>query len=374
MSAVELLEIAEHLAAGRKHFEDTCAPVLRRVADAAGQLARAWSGSNLGYHADVYYAGLMPRPPGAQFSSEWGIGDHWPIQATLGNWQEFSSEDIRDEIYRRAGNPDLSSIRTESTELEELVNDAKATMLSAITISMDGRDDKFLAELREKAAKLKIHPPGDFARALLPTGQLFSRDSLAMTQGLRLAPHQVVVAELTAIKQSATCAHELARLAAQAGAHLNRLERHTGDGVKGGSRVFIGHGHSTDWRLLRDFIRDRVGLQFEEFNRVSPAGISNVARLRQMLDSASFAFLVLTAEDEHSDGKQHARMNVVHEVGLFQGRLGFERSIVLLEEDCEEFSNIDGLGQIRFPKGNIAAAFEQIREVLEREGLIRAPN
>jgi predicted nucleotide-binding protein len=44
-------------------------------------------------------------------------------------------------------------------------------------------------------------------------------------------------------------------------------------------------------------------------------------------------------------------MNVVHEAGLFQGRLGFERAIILLEEGCKSFSNIEGLGQIRFPKG-----------------------
>jgi len=40
------------------------------------------------------------------------------------------------------------------------------------------------------------------------------------------------------------------------------------------------------------------------------------------------------------------------------------------EKDCEEFSNIQGLGQIRFPKGNIGAVFEEIRRVLEREGII----
>jgi predicted nucleotide-binding protein len=38
----------------------------------------------------------------------------------------------------------------------------------------------------------------------------------------------------------------------------------------------------------------------------------------------------MTAEDEQADGNHHARMNVIHEVGLFQGRLGFERAIVLL--------------------------------------------
>ena len=62
----------------------------------------------------------------------------------------------------------------------------------------------------------------------------------------------------------------------------------------------------------------------------------------------------------------------MHEVGLFQGKLGFSRAIVLLEEGCEEFSNIHGLGQIRFPKGNIAAKFEDIRAVLEREELVEA--
>jgi predicted nucleotide-binding protein len=78
----------------------------------------------------------------------------------------------------------------------------------------------------------------------------------------------------------------------------------------------------------------------------------------------------MTGEDEQADGRIHARMNVVHEAGLFQGRLGFEKAIVLLEDGCEEFSNINGLGQIRFPKGNISAVFEDIRCVLERENLV----
>ena len=93
-----------------------------------------------------------------------------------------------------------------------------------------------------------------------------------------------------------------------------------------------------------------------------------------MLDKAAFAFLIMTAEDEQPDEKVRARMNVIHEVGLFQGRLGFERAIVLLEEGCEEFSNIQGLGQIRFPKNNIAAVFESVREVLEREQIIDTLN
>ena len=135
-------------------------------------------------------------------------------------------------------------------------------------------------------------------------------------------------------------------------------------------KIFIGHGHSLVWLELKSFLQDEFNLTIDEFNRVSTTGIATSNRLEQMLDDAAFAFLILTAEDEATDGKLHARENVVHEAGLFQGRLGFKKAILLLEETCEKFSNIDGLGYIPFPTGKIRAAFEDIRKVLKREGLI----
>ena len=82
------------------------------------------------------------------------------------------------------------------------------------------------------------------------------------------------------------------------------------------------------------------------------------------------AFLIMTGEDEHIDGTLHARRNVIHEIGLFQAQLGYEKAIILLEEGCEIFSNIQGITYIPFPKGNIRAAFEDIREVLKRESIL----
>ena len=124
--------------------------------------------------------------------------------------------------------------------------------------------------------------------------------------------------------------------------------------------------------ILTEFLADRLHLDWDEFNRESAAGIPTPLRLEQLLEDACFAFLVMTGEDEHPDGTKHARENVIHEAGLFQGRLGFKRAIVLLEEGCAEFSNIHGLTHIRFPKGQIQAAFEDIRRVLEPKTSVSA--
>lgn len=136
------------------------------------------------------------------------------------------------------------------------------------------------------------------------------------------------------------------------------------------SRIFIGHGRSPVWRDLKDFLVERLNLPYEEFNRESTAGIATTERIEQMLDVSTFAFLVMTAEDERADATLHARVNVVHEAGLFQGRLGTRRAIILLEDGCQQFSNIHGLTHIPFPKGRVSAVFEDVRRVLEREKLL----
>ncbi|MBV8370479.1 MAG: nucleotide-binding protein [Candidatus Eremiobacteraeota bacterium] len=159
-------------------------------------------------------------------------------------------------------------------------------------------------------------------------------------------------------------------LAAVKGAMAERSVATDRRAPNSGTTIFIGHGRASDWMELREFITSRLGLPYCEFNSVSTAGVATKERLEEMLDASSFAFLVLTAEDPMPGGSVRARENVIHEAGLFQGRLGFERAIVLLEEGCEEFSNIHGIGQIRFRSGEIKATFEEVRAVLERERII----
>lgn len=132
-------------------------------------------------------------------------------------------------------------------------------------------------------------------------------------------------------------------------------------------RIFIGHGQSKLWRDLKDHLQDKHKYDIEAYEIGARAGHAVRDILQDMMIRSSFAILVMTGEDETSDGKLRARQNVIHETGLFQGRLGFNRAVVLLEEGTEEFSNIQGIEQIRFSPGNIKETFGDIVATLRRE-------
>lgn len=107
-----------------------------------------------------------------------------------------------------------------------------------------------------------------------------------------------------------------------------------------------------------------------EFNSDPTAGLYTGERILDMLDRSRFAFLVMTAEDEQADGTTNARQNVIHEIGLCQGRLGFRRAVIVKEDKAAEFSNVKGLTYIGFHRGAVREAFPEVGRTLVREGLI----
>lgn len=367
----ELRLISERLTAAARagDAQDVSGP-LRALGEATVAVGRSWSGSAIGYHSRVYYGDLREPPPGAHFSSEWGFMDAFS-NPTQGDWREYAYREVVAEVRRRAGDPDLSAAKEASKNARDALEAARAEIKSILTAYLKGNADDLVEELRETAEKVLAGTEQQYSMAVLPRGQVMSRDMKALTDGPQVAPHFAVHAEALALEAPFSACRELSQIAERASKHIGRLSGGSPTSQKPqGEAVFIGHGRSSLWRELKDFIQDRAGLPWEEFNRVPVAGVTNIARLQEMLDASGIAFLVLTAEDEQADGSLVARQNVIHEAGLFQGRLGFMRAIVLLEEGCEEFSNIHGLGQIRFPAGRISAAFEEVRQVLEREGFL----
>ncbi|MGA2281561.1 MAG: TIR domain-containing protein [Verrucomicrobiota bacterium] len=368
-----IFSIADKLDAEFKKWNESKfsskAAELRKVAEEVGQSA---SGSSLGYHSRVYYANFQPPPAGAHFSHEWGLYAESFINDTTGEWREYKYEDVISYIHSRAEvtQKDLTAIGGAANQIEDEFEKGKSEFLSVISVAMESRSDSFLDNLKKEVEKMKTFDANSVAQVMQRSGKFFTRDSVAATAGFLCPPHVWIIANVITFQQPADLCEKLAKVCRRAASHLEITEKKKQRSERVETNVFIGHGNSPVWKDFKDFIQDRLKLPWDEFNRVPVAGISNVARLSQMLDEAAVAFLIMTAEDEQKGGKVQARMNVIHEAGLFQGRLGFSKAIIVLEEGCDEFSNIQGLGQIRFPKGKIKAAFEEVRRVLEREGLI----
>ena len=361
----ELLQISAQLS----RYESYEAPELDALEAAAIAVGKTGSGSWLGYHANVYYAGFRPPPPGAEFSIEWGFSSALG-QGIRGVWEEYSYDYVVQVVHKRAGNPNTDQHHVAAREVKELFEEVRNSILSLVHANYDLDTDKFLQTLVKDIEEARIPSRNDFIEYWRPSGEFVSFDRRAIEKGFLTPAHIAIAADIHALKSPFLSCKELRVNISKLAQHVHNLERASMRESRVGTNVFIGHGHSLLWRALRDFISERLKLPWDEFNRVSTAGVTNVSRLAQMLDQAGIAFLVMTAEDEDAEGNFQARMNVIHEAGLFQGRLGFEKAIVLLEEGCQEFSNIHGLGQIRFPKGNIEAIFEDVRRVLEREGII----
>ena len=366
----ELLTIADELKglAARGVVPEVREP-LQNLRQAAEEVGKAWSGSWLGYHANVYHRDLRPPPPGTHFSPEWGIGNTAFVQGSTGDWVEYNPDQVRAFIHQRAGNPNMNPVENHNEDAGGEFRRQKNNLLSIVEIETSHSKSQFLVEKKEELSKLSLISEADYLKSWTPT-QSVSRDSLALHQGHWTPPHVKVLAQVVSMQTTVAVTKALADIAQLVASHILRDLQQPNRGAPVGKRVFIGHGRSHIWRELKDFLEDDLELLVDEFNRVPAAGVSITSRLSTILDSAAIALLVMTGEDEQADGALRARENVVHEAGLFQGRLGFERAIVLLEDGCAKFSNNAGLVHINFPKNNIRASFQDIRDVLEREGIL----
>lgn len=336
-------------------------------------LEQSHSNSWFGEHSNTYYNDFKAPPAGGSFDVEWGF-----IRGYSGSrnrdWRTYSREDVRAFAFENIGEQIFYDFHTLAEQLNDQFSAVRDQALDVLERLASQRNTKSIARYAKRVEEeIKPYDISDYINARIKSSPSMTRDSEEIAKGQIVPAHVQYMAPIKSLEVNKRLARELANTL------RNAIQSETlGQGGStaldsgAGTRIFIGHGRSEQWRVLKDFIRDRLRLDFDEFNRVSVAGITNQERLSEMLDRCGFAFLVMTAEDERGDGSLHARQNVIHEVGLFQGRLDWRRAIILLEEGCEEFSNVAGLGQIRFSKGNISSCFEQVRSVLEREGLLAA--
>ena len=147
-------------------------------------MQHAFSGFWLGYHSRVYYEGIAPAPPGANFSQEWGLKDmDLTSLGSRGAWREYDYAEVERRIEALAGNPDLGPGEQAAKRVGEAFGTAKAEITSILETELVGQADVFLAKLKGDLEKLEPMSQFDIARYWSPKGQIVTRDMIAMGQG-----------------------------------------------------------------------------------------------------------------------------------------------------------------------------------------------
>lgn len=345
--------------------------ILTKLLESIAAVNRSWSNSNLGYHALLYYGDFEPVPAEDLFNVEWGMMPNLMGESYNSNkWQSKTEDEVKNFIEENANNPDIDTMIKESEEIDKIIEKQKQRSITNLSAFNKKRKDEFIDNQMKNMEEIKTPSKSKLLQSISSRGNILTRDRRALTQGTIYPAHKTYDVYLLYIKSIILNSESFLNLLDSLKEYISTMQDNEKSEENKKNKIFIGHGSSEIWIKLKELLVDRLNLDWVEFNRESPAGLSTKERLEEMLNESNFAFLVFTAEDIQADDTYRARENVVHEAGLFQGHLGFKKAIILLEEGCEEFSNIVGLVQIRFPKGDLISKSEEIRKVLEREDII----
>lgn len=181
----ELLDVAYKMSVfvQRGKHENIQKP-LERLKSTAEKTQQCWSGSWIGYHANVYYRDLQPPPRGAHFSPEWGLMGGLGTDTT-GDWQEFDTTDVQTAVRNLADNPDFGPCLALQEEAIQEFEAHRPDVISILDISIELHPDRFLERSKAELENLSTTSRNEIVRRLSPGGQLMTRDTLALTQGLR---------------------------------------------------------------------------------------------------------------------------------------------------------------------------------------------
>lgn len=137
--------------------------------------------------------------------------------------------------------------------------------------------------------------------------------------------------------------------------------------IRAKAKVWIVHGgRSQVWKDVMLYVERNLKLDCVEFNDPGASRITIVDRVKEMVYGAHVAVAIMSAEEALAEGGiRRARQNVIHEIGLAQGHLGFDRVIIMQERGVEPFTNMDGLVYVPFASDNLPAAYDDLRQHIE---------
>ena len=141
----------------------------------------SWSRSNLGYHADLYFEEFVRPPLGRRFDPEWGALNGLPE-----GWRDRDLAEVRSAVEQTA-RVAVDDYTNAATRLAEQVRKTliEVAIVAAPIRVMSGLEPE--AEMLNALETTDLEPSG-----AAPVAGGVSRDSRAIAEGQRLAPHQQI--------------------------------------------------------------------------------------------------------------------------------------------------------------------------------------
>lgn len=190
-SAVELENLL-------KKYKPSFEKISDNIIKICDQLEKSWSGSWIGYHANLYFKDYTAPLPRESFSIEWGgINGYDP------GWQPRGLDDVWDHIINKSTKKfDIDDIDKKLTELQE-----SATSLKTL-YELNSSNQVLADKIKKIDTDFTMH---DYIKVRKPT-TIVSRDSEAVYQGMKLPPHIQCQAFAHTIKQNIIAAEKLLKL------------------------------------------------------------------------------------------------------------------------------------------------------------------
>jgi hypothetical protein len=230
-AAFELSQLADAIAAARTRSQSrSIQEPLQALRGVCEEFGRAWSGSNIGYHATTYYRDFRAKPPHVQFSSEWGLMDRWPTHEPDRGWEMMDYKAVSDEILARAGKDIVKAAEAELAPIQKAFVSLRESVISALSVFVGKKPDSFVKRQLQAIELITIPGVHEIAQTFTPS-RVWSRDSLALTQGVRAAPHQDLSALTLYADAIESGLDQLEKATRIAASHVARLTPVASDGA-----------------------------------------------------------------------------------------------------------------------------------------------
>lgn len=161
-----------------------CKEDLNKLAEIISKIEESWSGSWIGFHSNLYYRGYKKPIWNEGFDSEWGS-----IQGIPESWEEKSYDEIASFIDANYKGKSVSDIQDFFSRQIEKAKELQTNLCTELSIIRNFKNFDKEIEILEKIETIKWGLfPADFIKIMMPK-QLMSRDSFAISQGIKCPPH-----------------------------------------------------------------------------------------------------------------------------------------------------------------------------------------